>query len=71
MLAPWPARLAGGKLCHTVHPGPTQELIAMTTLLRRLSNAVASATQEDRPEFKRVDASPALYDDGAWLAQRR
>jgi hypothetical protein len=37
------------------------------TMLRRLRNAVTIAASETRPEFKRVDASPALYDNGAWL----
>jgi hypothetical protein len=36
---------------------------AFTTLRR----AVASLAVEDRPNFKRVDASRALYDDGSWL----
>jgi hypothetical protein len=33
----------------------------------RLRRAVASLAVEDRPDFKRVDASPAVYDDGSWL----
>jgi len=37
------------------------------TMLRRLRNAVTTVASETRPEFKRVDASPALYDNGAWL----
>ena len=43
----------------------------MTSMLRRLSRAVAGTVHEDRPGFKRVDASPARYDDGAWLEPRR
>jgi hypothetical protein len=39
----------------------------MTHTLRRLGRAVSSLVSEDRPDFKRLDASPALYDDGAWL----
>ena len=39
----------------------------MTTMLRRLHRAVTTVAYESRPEFKRVDASPALYDNGAWL----
>jgi hypothetical protein len=34
------------------------------TLLRR---AVADLLAEDRPGFKRIDASPARPDDGSWL----
>jgi hypothetical protein len=39
----------------------------MTNMLRRLHRAVTLLGAEDRPEFKRIDASPALYDDGSWL----
>jgi hypothetical protein len=39
----------------------------MTEMLRRVRRAVSLLGAEDRPEFKRVDASPARYDDGAWL----
>jgi hypothetical protein len=42
----------------------------MTEMLRRFRRAVASFAAEDRPEFKRVDASPARYDDGSWLTPR-
>ena len=41
----------------------------MTSKLRRLRLAVSALGAEDRPGFKRVDASPALYDDGSWLAR--
>lgn len=41
----------------------------MTEMLRRFRRAVALLGAEDRPEFKKVDASPALYDDGSWLAR--
>ncbi len=39
----------------------------MSTRLSRLGRAVAELDAEDRPDFKRVDASPARPDDGAWL----
>ena len=39
----------------------------MTSTLRRLTRAVAGAVTDTRPEFLRVDASPALYDNGEWL----
>jgi len=40
----------------------------MTTgKFRRLRRALSNLPAETRPEFKRVDASPALYDDGSWL----
>lgn len=42
----------------------------MTNALRRIRNAVALLGAEDRPEFKRVDASPAVYDDGSWLTPK-
>jgi hypothetical protein len=35
--------------------------------LSRLRRAVGNLAAEDRPAFKRIDASPALYDDGSWL----
>jgi hypothetical protein len=44
---------------------------AMTDMLRRLRRAVAGLAAEDRPEFKRIDASPAKWDDGSWLTPRR
>jgi hypothetical protein len=39
----------------------------MTTMLRRFRRAVSELGAEDRPGFKRVDVSPARYDDGSWL----
>jgi len=42
----------------------------MTNMLRRLHRTVALLSAEGRPDFKRVDASPALYDDGSWLTPR-
>jgi hypothetical protein len=43
----------------------------MTEKMRRFRLAVAGIVAEDRPSFKRVDASAAKYDDGSWLAPRR
>jgi hypothetical protein len=40
--------------------------MTITAIRRALSGLVA----EDRPGFKRVDASPARADDGAWLTRR-
>jgi hypothetical protein len=42
----------------------------MTDMLRRLHRTVVLVGAEDRPAFKRIDASPALYDDGSWLKPR-
>jgi len=42
----------------------------MTSRLRHIRLAVSSLVAEDRPAFKRIDASPARYDDGAWLKPR-
>ncbi|HKH17268.1 MAG TPA: hypothetical protein VKA57_07050 [Solirubrobacteraceae bacterium] len=42
----------------------------MTEMLRRFRRAVTVLGAEDRPDFKRIDASPALYDDGSWLTAR-
>jgi hypothetical protein len=39
--------------------------------LRRIRTAVSGLVAEDRPGFKRLDVSPARYDDGAWLEPRR
>lgn len=33
----------------------------------RLRRTVGSLAAETRPEFKRIDASRARYDDGSWL----
>jgi hypothetical protein len=38
---------------------------------RRLRNALSGLIAEDRPDFKRIDVSPARYDDGSWLEPRR
>jgi hypothetical protein len=40
------------------------------TRLSRIRNAVAGFVAEDRPSFKRIDASRAKYDDGSWLTAR-
>jgi hypothetical protein len=42
----------------------------MTDILRRVRRAVSELGTESRTEFKRIDASPARYDDGSWLAPR-
>jgi hypothetical protein len=39
------------------------------TTLRRLRLTLSGLAPEDRPGFKRVDASPARYDDGSWLTR--
>ena len=39
----------------------------MSNAFTRLRRAVATLAVEDRPNFKRVDASRAVYDDGSWL----
>jgi hypothetical protein len=41
----------------------------MTTKLNTFRRLVSSLVAEDRPGFKRVDASPARYDDGSWLTR--
>jgi len=41
-----------------------------TTSLRRIRRAVSGLVAEDRPDFKRLDASRARYDDGSWLTPR-
>ena len=42
----------------------------MTEMLRRMRRALAALPAEDRTAFKRLDASPAVYDDGSWLTSR-
>ena len=39
--------------------------------LRRIRLALSDLVAEDRPAFKRIDASPALGDDGRWLRSTR
>jgi hypothetical protein len=39
----------------------------MNNKLSRLRRTLSSLAAESRPEFKRIDVSPARYDDGAWL----
>jgi hypothetical protein len=39
----------------------------MNRTFRRVRVALSGLVAEDRPAFKRLDASPARYDDGSWL----
>jgi hypothetical protein len=39
------------------------------TRLHRIRLALSDLVAEDRPGFKRVDASAALSDDGRWLSR--
>jgi hypothetical protein len=43
----------------------------MTSKIRRIRVALSDLVAEDRPNFKRLEASPVRYDDGAWLEPRR
>jgi hypothetical protein len=43
----------------------------MSNPVRRMRSALSGLVAEDRPGFKRIDASPVQYDDGSWLAPRR
>ena len=40
------------------------------TALRRFRTALSGLVAEDRPAYKRLDVSPARYDDGSWLQSR-
>jgi hypothetical protein len=42
----------------------------MPRKLQNLRRAIADLIAEDRPGFKRIDASPAMPDDGSWLKPR-
>ena len=42
----------------------------MTNALRRIGQNLSRLVAEDRPGFKRIDVSPARYDDGSWLDRR-
>jgi hypothetical protein len=39
--------------------------------INRIRRAASTLVAEDRPGFKRLDASSARYDDGSWLEARR
>ena len=39
----------------------------MNRTLSRLRRTAGNLVPEGRPGFKRIDASPARYDDGSWL----
>jgi hypothetical protein len=41
----------------------------MTTKLKSLRRAMSGLVAEDRPDFKRLDASSVKYDDGSWLTR--
>jgi hypothetical protein len=58
-VTPSPAGAAGAKLDST-----------MTNALRRIGQNLSRLVAEDRPGFKRIDVSPARYDDGSWLDRR-
>ena len=67
----WPAVAPIGRLpAFLLVAKPLQRTEPMTEKLRRLRRALADLVAEDRPGFKRIDASPALQDDGAWLKPR-
>jgi hypothetical protein len=40
---------------------------AFMTTMNRIRRTLSGLVAETRPEFKRIDASRARYDDGAWL----
>jgi hypothetical protein len=42
----------------------------MTRKLQNVRRVLSDLVAEDRSGFKRVDASPARYDDGSWLTRR-
>jgi hypothetical protein len=42
----------------------------MSNALRTFSHALSGLLAEDRPAFKRIDASSARPDDGSWLRPR-
>ena len=42
----------------------------MSLKLTRLRQSLSDLVAEDRRDFKRIDVSPALYDDGSWLKPR-
>jgi hypothetical protein len=42
----------------------------MTRKLQSLRRVLSDLVAEDRAGFRRVDASPAQYDDGSWLTRR-
>jgi hypothetical protein len=39
--------------------------------MNRIRRAFSGLVAEDRPGFKRLDASPVRTDDASWLAHRR
>jgi len=39
----------------------------MTSMFSRLRRSLSDLIPDDRADFKRIDASPARYDDGSWL----
>jgi hypothetical protein len=43
----------------------------MSHMLRRSGRAVRGRVTKDRRAFKRIDASPIVFDDGSWVLPRR
>jgi hypothetical protein len=62
-----PPRSQGGPVSGAA---PDRDNMHMSTFLRRLRDTVNQLGAESRPDFKRIDASPALYDDGSWLTPK-
>ena len=40
---------------------------AVMSTFNRIRRTLSGLAAETRPEFKRIDASSARYDDGSWL----
>jgi hypothetical protein len=59
-----PARSPGGSVV-----GDTAARDHHHMTLARIRRALSNLVAEDRPGFKRLDASAARYDDGAWLTR--
>jgi hypothetical protein len=49
---------------------PEATICDMSNAFRTIGRAVSGLIAEDRPAFKRIDASTARYDDGSWLKPR-
>ena len=42
-------------------------MLSMSTTMNRIRRTLSGLAAETRPEFKRIDASRARYDDCSWL----
>ena len=68
----WPGDHTAGVVPAALFDTPMGYIMGgMNSTFRRVRSVLSDLVAEDRPSFKRLDASSARYDDGSWLTPRR